>query len=67
MKPIPVDLVHVAVHGALVDMAGREYRTLDEQAAWLIVEGLKREGYLSENRDEWPSHLTKAKEERDNG
>ncbi len=46
IRPIPIQIQSVAEHGALVKMAAREYRSPDEQAAWLVVDGLRRAGYL---------------------
>ena len=46
IRPIAVEIQHVEEHDALVSMATREYRTPAQQAAYLIVEGLRRAGYL---------------------
>jgi hypothetical protein len=45
-RPFKVDLATEAERKALGEMAIREYRDPDDQAAFLVREGLRQAGYL---------------------
>lgn len=54
-RPITVRLERHEERRALAELALREYREPADQAAWLIVEGLRRAGVLTDGpRDAEP-------------
>lgn len=49
-RPLSVKLERQEERQALAEMALREYRTPTDQAAWLILQGLRQAGFLRDER-----------------
>ena len=56
MRNIYVPLPETAVE-QVRELAGREYRGTKEQAAWLILDGLRREGMHANNEGPPVEHV----------